>query len=442
MPPISPSQSRERLIVFIIDELLNYDLIKTDDDYQAINHYAQPADLLAALRALRDYQSAELFTVENCRRLYTSADPGSVADQIIEQFRNPPPPPALTSQARAVLFWHEQHALIDRRRVAGYTESNQRSLAPDERRILDVVQAHYSPIQMVIRELAARYEQAPAMIEVNGNTVVLPLRKAEFDQLALDLDHQQRGLHAYYQHATHTLWRYLNGPNPWRGNEAVILSDHQQNLIAQIWSAVKDMSLPPALGGAAGDSSEVAVRVEHRVQLFIQRLAENLARAHNWDHNVDDMLEDTPSCSMYIEGALFESVLDHPLFERLLTPEKLRAEVRQCIREHLSVYFEQNNRQVDSIREAIEAFQVAGVWDALPVPQQQLLVAANLPHPAQQALITRLRSRYDFQDTLHMAAIETILASQPAHLLIEAREGNLRALLDAVSSPRPVAMSL
>jgi len=107
-------------------------------------------------------------------------------------------------------------------------------------------------------DLSARYAQHPARSRTgDGRDIELPFSWEAYQQLApqLSADSRERALKAYYQHKTHTAWRYLSKPNPWMAPNAQYVErdasggystfEAYKPLIVLLWLAAKDEDIPP-----------------------------------------------------------------------------------------------------------------------------------------------------------------------------------------------------
>jgi hypothetical protein len=404
-------------------ELLDRNLIHSQEDLDRAKQHSDPYGLLRAINVLGDYRNGQLLTHESYQGLLASTTPALYANQLIVESIEP-----------------QFSQLGD---VANDIESNIRPLNETKQYIFNKVCEHYrqhaTRIDEVIEALAERYQRNPIHFDLHGNSITLPLLKTELAALSLAPNDELQAWKAYYQHPTHTLWRYLCAQRHMTQYEE---GDSEQKkiarleLIALMWFAVNDKEQVPPVGGVLGDASNEE-RLDSRVQLFIQGLAMSLARAHNWDlkkiPQKDDLLPDAPSCGLRIDAPIFEAVVGHPLFERLLTPDKLKEHVRTCIRHSLQTYLMQMPGRVTLFREVCTAYQDVG---ELSVEQQAILRAANVSSDERAALIQKLQAQYDVQDC-HLVDVNAYFDSVSAHCLFEARWGDLLGLLDNLEPNAP-----
>lgn len=224
--------------------------------------------------------------------------------------------------------------------IAENNESSIRSLCHIENEQLREAQAYYTPyieklgghdavLTLLRNELSKRYHASPATIsDETIKNLVLPLDWDDFQSIAKGLPQTMidQALTAYYQHKTHTAYRYLLESNPWgtmyttqltSQDGPSFLSNRDKELIALFYLAASDLDIPDVDG----------ITRETRVLCFIESLA-LIARAHNWDHSrlnrqtnkpekYDDLTWDKRSCQQGVMRRLYESILGHPLFSGL-----------------------------------------------------------------------------------------------------------------------------
>jgi len=273
------------------------------------------------------------------------------------------------------------------RHIALNRESSMRELSSNEKLMLNDAITHYQSqidaqgTEAIIRDLqstlAGRYLKNPAKI----HDEVLPINWE---------DHQSKGcLAAYYNHKTHTAYRYFMQPNPWISPEASFVIrdelgarscyDEHALLIALCFLAVTDESIQP--------TDEFTI--ENRLENFIIELA-LINRAHNWDKSrltsegkyeqYDDGEGDKPSCKYGLSSRLLQSVQGHPLF-KTLTLEIIKQELRDFTREHFSNCIDANNNVAlqDSWNNLIESGANDSTLDVLNISlEQQLEFIHNL----------------------------------------------------------------
>ncbi|KGP64107.1 hypothetical protein EP47_08160 [Legionella norrlandica] len=279
--------------------------------------------------------------------------------------------PAVYELAQTQQFYsEEQQAGMDLRALATDRESSMNTLTQGEQKRLAEVIKRYRPVlkKQGVAKLAGElrqqlieiYEKAPATIQINNQTISLPLTWIDFNAMSLTPEERQQALQAYYQHKTHTAFRYLSKPNFWMAKNANHVQVNLDNtnerwstfeeylpLIAMFWLAATDKDTPPC------DDHTFESRLAH----FIEELA-FIGRAHNWDkHRIktdtheqalchidrpqkgnliteeyDDLEGDKPSCFSGVKRRLFQSVLGHPLL-KVLTLDGVQEELRNFLRD-------------------------------------------------------------------------------------------------------------
>lgn len=238
-----------------------------------------------------------------------------------------------------------------------YPESAMRSLTSDEEtQYQAVLQYYHSQViqkggvttlfDALKEELASHYHRSPAQCDSSTQKITLPLTWNDFQKMPLTPTEYELALHAYYQHPTHTAWRYLSIPNPWLSEKArFILTDDcnpyiryanlptsYQAWLVTCWLAATDPDSPPTQG----------YTLEGRYQYFIQTLA-CIGRAHNWDKDYDDNEGDKPSCSQGVKRHLLQSILGHALFDHCLTAETIQRELEDFVRSHFHTILTSKN---------------------------------------------------------------------------------------------------
>ena len=304
-------------------------------------------------------------------------------------------------------------------------------------------------------------ESKPVVVEIAGADFILPMQRSDFNTISDEFDDVQRAqaLRAYHGHKLHTMWRYLNGPNPWSSNGRaanIDTNNAQKKLMAILWLAVNDQDLPPTSGGVVGDSADPAVLVEARVELFINGIADSMGRGNNskadknnrYSGQDDYTAPDAPTCGLHPENAIFQAIQGHPMFEGSVPSATLQAAVRECLREHLRAYLLANPSCIRVTEEAIEAYAENGL---LQPAQEAALRRLNLPEQTFSDLVTRLQGRYvrfdAHADTQIMRDYLVSIAKDPlrpvaqrayyqCHVLIEVLHGKFQQLLDDVKNPR------
>jgi hypothetical protein len=144
----------------------------------------------------------------------------------------------------------------------------------------------------------------------------------------LDSVQLRRALVAYHTHTVHTAWRYLQNPNPWIDARATFVETNPTNPSERYSTFKQYIPLIVLFYTAATDASMIGPEgytANHRYEHFLKEIC-YINRAHNWDHHrinpitseveeYDEVSEgDRPSCYSGVKRRLFQSLLDHPLF--------------------------------------------------------------------------------------------------------------------------------
>lgn len=236
--------------------------------------------------------------------------------------------PNVAEQARQDGYYEtERSGGIDLRTFSRNKESSMVDLSAIEQAQLQRLKKVYQSridlftMQDLMSELEKRYCADPAIIVLeNGAKISLPLSRENFDVLPLSVDEKTRANIAYYQHPTHTAYRYLSKPNLWISPEAIHAGFDEQRRVG--WSIFKEQELLRLLWIAATDHEAPPTdlyTVEDRIQALIQEIA-LIGRAHNWDktnakgEDYDDLEGDKPSCSLGVKRRLFQALKGHPFY--------------------------------------------------------------------------------------------------------------------------------
>ncbi len=299
---------------------------------------------------------------------------------------------------------------VDLQQLAQDRESSMVALTEGEAKQLKEVTTRYQPmietagIEAIMGDLKTtleeRYRAEPACLWVNGEAIILPLTYQAFKTLSLTKNKEQEALKAYYQHPTHTALRYLSKPNHWMHRHAAYVNinedrserwstfDEYQPLIAVMYLAAVDKDMAPITEEYTFDT---------RFQHFINELA-LIGRAHNWDktrirngirEEYDDLEGDRPSCFSGVKRRLFQSVVGHPLFDKL-TDEKIEAELRQFVFAHFQSCLTSENQQ--QIKQLLDECFLEGVENNI-----HLLKCLDIPVQKQIDFIDYLPNKYGTQ---------------------------------------------
>lgn len=352
--------------------------------------------------------------------------------------------------AEAHRFYESEYSQVSLRTIAADRESAMRALNESEQHIIQRVITHYrnkmtigGGIEEVFSSFKAllkqRYEASPAFIFINGARRALPFEWKDFNAMRLNKRTREVALRAYYQHESHTAYRYLSIPNRWIAEDASYVCVKENDLsfryasfenyiplIAYLWLAVSDREMP-AIGGYT---------LQGRIDLFIKELS-LLGRAHNWDktrpklntagrpvrdrerkiimEEYDDLEGDKPSCYSGVPSRLFQSVLGHPFFTQLTT-ELLKQELYDFIR---TTFKSTLTAKTNTERQAISA-AINEVFTVLEKPSD-LLKALNITPEQKTAWIEKIKVKYGAQfneNPQFLAIIEhtLALASDEAHV--------------------------
>lgn len=273
----------------------------------------------------------------------------------------------------------ETHGELNLKDLAKDAESSLHALSFREQKRLAAAIEKYKPlidaagvenlVDDLYETLIDRYERNPAKIIIDGKEVLLPLHWKSFSKLPLTPEQQEMALRAYYQHKDHTALRFLSRPNLWMSLEANYVYVNPDNiyerwssveeylpLIAMLWVAVQDRTIPPTDGHT----------LEGRIDHFIDELAQT-GRAHNWDNSrikvdasgaplvdenghvieeeYDDLMGDKPSCFSGMKRRFLQSVIGHPLL-KILTEQDIKQELRDFLRSHFTSLIHDTNREM------------------------------------------------------------------------------------------------
>lgn len=286
--------------------------------------------------------------------------------------------PAVKTLAEAHDYYSaEARGELNLKDLAKDAESSLHALSCSEQKRLAAAITHYKPLmdtagverifENLCDTLKKRYADNPAKINVDDKEIILPLDWISFKALELTPVQYEAALKAYYQHKDHTAFRYLSHPNPWISLKASYVYINPDNmherwatfeeyapLLAMLWLAVQDESIPPT------DGHTLTGRIEH----FIDELAQ-IGRAHNWDNSrikvtssgepmvdsegnvieeeYDDLAGDKPSCFSGVKRRLLQSVIGHPLL-KVLTAQDIQQELRDFLRTHFISLINDINR--------------------------------------------------------------------------------------------------
>lgn len=249
------------------------------------------------------------------------------------------------TQAEKDGFYEEEaRGVVNIRRLAQDQESSVMALSPQEQVMLERIEKKYqSMIEQqgpqkaflrVYEAISERYKANPAVFRrKNGQEIKLPLNWEEFEALNVSEEEKQAACKVYYQHPTHTVFRYLSKPNPWMSPQALYVCVERGRVRTVRWSTFMDYEeLITLLWLAASDASEPGIEgytLETRIEAWIHELA-FIARAHNWDKSrdivnkegkvvreeYDDLEGDKPSCYSGVKRRLFQALKGHPLFSK------------------------------------------------------------------------------------------------------------------------------
>lgn len=310
----------------------------------------------------------------------------------------------------------ETNGQLNLAQLATDRESSMTALTKGEQKRLDDAIRRYRPtlkekgvknLIVALREqLRQRYDKDPAsIISEKGLKITLPMDFAELQKLNLGKNDYQKALTTYYQHKSHTAWRYLAKPNPWMNPETSYVHineetgeqwstfEEYQPLIALFWLAAIDETMPPTEGHT----------METRLEHFVDELA-LIGRAHNWDNTrinnkgkeeeYDDLTGDRPSCFSGVKRRLFQSVLGHPLIS-ILTEDKVLEEIRDFARNHFRGQITLENRA--SFKEAFDDYiiNINDITDS----NKRLLESLNISPEKLQKFESYLSTKYGAQYT-------------------------------------------
>ncbi|MBA3535879.1 MAG: hypothetical protein H0T84_04620 [Tatlockia sp.] len=331
-------------------------------------------------------------------------------------------------------FYREERSNgVDLRQLAQDRESSMIALTEGEAKRLEKAIAHYQPIiqtagievimQGLRNDLIERYLNEPAIININEESIKLPLDYEEFKSLKLTTSQTNEALMAYHRHPAHTTWRYLSKPNPWMHKHAsyVYINEDRterwstfeeyQPLIALMYLATIDKEIKPTGGHT----------LESRFSHFINEFA-LIGRAHNWDktrirdgkrEEFDNVEEgDRPSCYSGVKRRGFQSVIGHPFFD-VLTLETIDAEIHQFAFAHFkTILSEKNKHELKAILD-----EVLGI-DDLPNDQNVArLECFNISVEKQNSFIVYLKEKYGAQFIENKEFMDHVLDS----LLIDSK---------------------
>lgn len=318
----------------------------------------------------------------------------------------------------------EQHNFYKQRSVGFYDlnklsdrrESSMANFSYGEKKILRKAISHYQPVllqfgaKLIINQLRqillTRYMNDPALVITQKQGLVsLPYDYQAFCKLNLNPKEKQRALEAYYQHPTHSAWRYLSKPNPWLHSGAKFTLgflnyryanfEEYQDYIALFFLAASDDKV------GACDGLTLEGRLEH----FINELG-LIGRAHNWDkthkkngreEEYDDLKGDKPSCPYGVKRRLFQSVIGNPLLN-ILTEDSLLQELRSFARTHFISLITDENKFVLSA-----AF--FNYFNFLEAEYAKPLLCLNISEEKQKQFHEYLNEKYGEQFTDNISFI-------------------------------------
>ncbi len=305
---------------------------------------------------------------------------------------------------------------VDLRRLAQDRESSMVALTEGEKKKLESAIEHYQPminqvgIDRITEDLRAmlieRYKEEPALINIKGKSITLPVTFEEFQSLNLSKADYEKANKAYYQNKAHSALRYLSKPNLWMHRHSSYVYINEQG---ERWSTFEEYLPVIAIHYLAAIDKEMEATkgytLETRIKQFINELA-FIGRAHNWDktrirnnkrEEYDDLEGDRPSCFSGVKRRLFQSVIGHSLFDQL-TEEKIEAEIRQFAFEHFkSVLTDNNKYQFKTILDEI----------ILELDEQNVekLQCFNIPSEKQDEFMHLLAHKYGAQFSENIAFI-------------------------------------
>ncbi|MBA2655956.1 MAG: ankyrin repeat domain-containing protein [Tatlockia sp.] len=333
-------------------------------------------------------------------------------------------------------YQEERRNGVDLRQLANDDESSMVALTEGEAKRLHQVTARYQPmiqkagVNAIIGDFKAtlekRYSAEPARISGNGKTIPLPISFKEFKALTLTHNQTQDALKAYHQHPTHTAWRYISKPNHWMHRHAsyVYMSADR----SERWSTFEEYKPLIAIMYLAATDKDMAPTTEYtldsRFQHFINEIA-LIGRAHNWDKSrirngkqeeYDDLEGDRPSCFSGVNRRLFQSVVGHPLFDRL-TAEKVEAELRQFVFTLFKSCLTRENQV--QIKQVLDECFLEGEEDNIA-----LLNCLDIPIKKQMEFIYSMNEKYGSQFEENEAFL--IQITDAFYLDVNAKESRFR----------------
>jgi len=341
--------------------------------------------------------------------------------------------PAVNELARRHNFYpNEARGHLDLRALSDYAESAMMALSPLEEEMLKRLERKYKPaidakgvtqaFDEVYQAIMARYQKKPIQFQrIGSKSLTLPLTKKDFDALAKENHFTPEEItqanQCYYQHPTHTLYRYLTHGNPWMHPYASFVEidmetrarsadfDRYKSLITLLWTAAADTTEM----GTDGFTPET------RLDELIMQIGRGIGRAHNWDkpsrpvlnadgkprlnargqpmmEQFDDLEGDRPSCSSGVRRRLFQSLMGHPLYLQDIRPvahavfrDKIRAAMTDVLPE-----------AVTNVLEAM-LVQYARMGQGETLTEAYLLLSHefDVPNEDVQAWAQELHQRYD-----------------------------------------------
>jgi hypothetical protein len=298
-----------------------------------------------------------------------------------------------------------RQVVVDLTAVARDPESSMRGLNADEQKIFTNALHAYEPtiqelgagavVDLLRQHLVRNYLFYPArFVNEAGEEISLPLTWLDFKKLTLTPTEETLAKQAYYQHSIHTVWRYLQKPNPWMHAQAQHVYFHSSHP-QQKWSTFEHYLFEIALFYlGAIDTWQPAIdgfTLETRFAHFVQEIA-LIARAHNWDKTIiknghrlecDDLMGDRPSCFSGVKRRLFQSVQGHPLF-KIVTLNDIQQLLNSFVHAHFkSVITEQNK------------VRLAAAWVSVCAGTGGDLSELNISKEKQDAWLVELKGRYN-----------------------------------------------
>ena len=298
---------------------------------------------------------------------------------------------------------------LNLREIVEDEESSIGALDPGQQKMFDGLKSYYklkmqelggtvSVFELFKNHLKDSYEKDPAILNINGDLIKLPLLWNDFIALNLSSIDHELALKEYYKNHLHTAFRYLSKPNHWLDKDAQFLKPNSFklrysyfedyiDLIAYYWLAASDDLFPEY-----NDST-----INNRIEFFIKSLA-LVGRAHNWDktrlnlkdkqEEYDDQEGDKPSCFSGMIKRLYTAIPNHPLLSGL-NIEIIKLDFNQFVLDHFRKRMAvKSNKERGDIIKAIQ-----NVFEDLVEPAA-ILKSLNISHKVKEAWIKKLKAKY------------------------------------------------